>query len=76
MTMQNLKIMDKSKYFLIMAGISAVSALVFSLLSLSVGVGDYNNLLIAFQIINRGVKTLALAVIILIIYLWIKQKNK
>jgi phosphate starvation-inducible membrane PsiE len=71
--------MNKPQYYLVIAGIAAVITLIFSLLSLgkleNVGIGDYNNLLIAFRIVNRDVLILSLAVLFLIIYLWIRQKK-
>ncbi len=71
--------MNKPQYYLIIAGIAAAVALTFSLLSLgkleSVGISNYDTLLIVFRIVNRNVLMLALAVLFLIIYLWLRQKK-
>jgi len=70
--------MNKEQFFLILSGISATSSLIFSFLSIgklkSVGIGDYNTLLLVFRIVNRDIILLSLAVLFLVIYLLQKKK--
>ena len=64
------------KNWLLIAGVAAVTVLIFSSLSLIKlgGIGDGDPLYTPLRIINRDTAILALSILFIISYLWKKEK--
>ena len=69
--------MSKLKYLLILGLLGAVTSFIFSWLSIgklnTIGVNNYENLLLSLRIINRDVLILSFSLIVIVAYIYKKD---